>query len=189
MPLPVSISSMEFSANRENFPSLSPSPPLLTLSLFLSLPLFPAVSLALTARAVDRSSWQPSDESTVAPRWMDCGLARLNRQSRSQCTRGREAERARTYVQLILSLFLGRSFVRSFVLASFHPRFRLSRSRRESLRPYRVNGACVLYPVFYPDCRKGRSSSQPLTVTLWSDSTFRHRQQVSFQRENEKVES
>jgi len=164
--MPISISSMEFSANRENFSSLSPA--LFSLSsLFLSLPLFPAVSLALTARAVDRSSWQPSDESTVAPRWMDCGLARLNRQSRSQCTRGREAERVSTYVWFCLSS----SAVCSFVFASFTSS--LSLSIAPGISPtVRVNGACVLYPVFCPDCRKGRSWSQPLTVTLWSDCTF-----------------
>lgn len=62
----------EFSANCENFsPSLPPSPTLISL-LSLPLSLFPgndddaAVSLAPTARAVDRLSWQPSDESTVA---------------------------------------------------------------------------------------------------------------------------
>jgi hypothetical protein len=127
---------------------------LLSFSLSLAPTLSPAVSLALTARAVDRSSWQPSDESTVAPRWMDCGLARLNRQSRSQCTRGREAERVRTYVQLILSLFLHRSFVRSRLLSPPS----LSLSIAPGISPtVRVNGACVLYPVSYPDCRKGRS--------------------------------
>lgn len=46
------------------------------------------VFVARAPRAVDPSSWQRCDESTLVRRWMDCGLARPNR---SQCTRGRQA--------------------------------------------------------------------------------------------------
>lgn len=133
----------EFSANAK-------IPPLLALSLHRR----PrdVVSLAPTARAVDRSSWQPSDESTVAQGGWTAGW-------RAWTDRGEVSARADAEPDVYVRItFDARSFPSLSHLSLFLPVFPLSFS------PSCSSDRVAIHPALGPTCSwcLWSSCSQPI---------------------------
>lgn len=94
--------------------NLSLSISLIYMYLFLTLCLsrsLNGVSLATSARTVDRLPWQPSDETTVAQGGWTCRLARLNRQSQKS-VHARMRNRTCVFAIILFSVSLSLSLSR-----------------------------------------------------------------------------